>query len=82
LQEDPFVVQRGDVQTFLPKKGDAACPDDCIKPGAEFGFSPEVCQRSIGLDKYVLADLFRVFPIIGKAVDLEWQGQVTLKGTK
>ena len=67
LHQRLFIIQRGRGQTFLSQEGDAAGPDDRIQPGAEFGIAPEIREGAIGFDEYVLADLFGVFPVVGKA---------------
>ena len=67
LHERFFIVQRGRGQSFLPQEGDAAGADDRIQPGAEFGIAPEIREGAIGFDEDVLADLFGIFPVVGKA---------------
>jgi len=39
---------------------------DSIQPGTELGLTPEIRQRTIGFNKYILRDLFRIFPDIGE----------------
>ena len=67
LHQRLFIIQRGRGQSFLPQEGDATGADDRIQPGTEFSIAPEIREGAIGLDEYVLADFFGIFPVVGEA---------------